>query len=471
MKQFRAPTESLGELDAESVGSLILAAADVAVIVDRDGVIRDLGFGSEELAAEWQGRWLGRRWADTVTAESRNKIDAMLAEAASLAAPRWRQVNHPSSRGADVPVIYAAVQLGRRGRTVAVGRDLRPTAVLQQRLIDVQQSMERDYSRLRHVETRYRLLFEITAEPVLIVDALTQRVIEANPAAGQAFEPSARRLAGRQFPEGFDTQSMQAIQALLAVVRATGRADEARVRSLDGKREWVVSASLFRQDAASLFLVRIVPPAAESTVLHARTRARLLRLVETGPDAFVVTGRDGRILTANASFLDLAQLATEEQARGESLDRWLGRPGVDLSVLLANLRQHGTVRLFATTLRGEYGATSDIEVSASSVDDGEDAGFGFAIRNVGRRLPAIGSTARELPRSVEQLAELVGRVPLKDLVRETTDVIERLCIEAALELTGDNRASAAEILGLSRQSLYVKLRRYGLGELAGDGEG
>ena len=36
----------------------------------------------------------------------------------------------------------------------------------------------------------------------------------------------------------------------------------------------------------------------------------------------------------------------------------------------------------------------------------------------------------------------------------------------ALEITGDNRASAAEILGLSRQSLYAKLRRYGLGELA-----
>ena len=32
----------------------------------------------------------------------------------------------------------------------------------------------------------------------------------------------------------------------------------------------------------------------------------------------------------------------------------------------------------------------------------------------------------------------------------------------ALKLTGNNRASAAEMLGLSRQSLYVKLRRYSL---------
>jgi DNA-binding NtrC family response regulator len=90
--------------------------------------------------------------------------------------------------------------------------------------------------------------------------------------------------------------------------------------------------------------------------------------------------------------------------------------------------------------------------------------FGFTIRDVGRRLRTDLRAGRELPRSVEQLTELVGRVPLRELVREATDVIERLCIEAALELTGDNRASAAEMLGLSRQSLYVKLRRYGLVE-------
>jgi DNA-binding NtrC family response regulator len=65
---------------------------------------------------------------------------------------------------------------------------------------------------------------------------------------------------------------------------------------------------------------------------------------------------------------------------------------------------------------------------------------------------------------------LIGRVPLRDLVREATDVIEKLSIEAALELTGDNRASAAEMLGLSRQSLYVKLRRFGLAEHAAEGE-
>jgi DNA-binding NtrC family response regulator len=47
-------------------------------------------------------------------------------------------------------------------------------------------------------------------------------------------------------------------------------------------------------------------------------------------------------------------------------------------------------------------------------------------------------------------------------VRDTVGAVERHYIEAALELTGGNRTAAAELLGLSRQSLYSKLDRYGL---------
>ena len=56
--------------------------------------------------------------------------------------------------------------------------------------------------------------------------------------------------------------------------------------------------------------------------------------------------------------------------------------------------------------------------------------------------------------------DLVGSASLKEIVSETTDVIEKICIEAALEITNNNRAAAAEMLGLSRQSLYVKLSKF-----------
>ncbi|MBK1729533.1 helix-turn-helix domain-containing protein [Halorhodospira halophila] len=92
----------------------------------------------------------------------------------------------------------------------------------------------------------------------------------------------------------------------------------------------------------------------------------------------------------------------------------------------------------------------------------------------GQRFAALGrdlrpcAALRQQPRehnrlrSIEQTTALVGQVPLRDLVREATDLIERMCIETALSITHDNRASAAELLGLSRQSLYSKLRRHGL---------
>jgi transcriptional regulator PpsR len=187
--------------------------------------------------------------------------------------------------------------------------------------------------------------------------------------------------------------------------------------------------------------------------------------MEDLPDGFVVTDPEGHILTANTAFLDLAQLSNREQARGQPLENWFGRSGVDISVLMANLREHGSVRNFSTIVRGAYGSLEEVEVAAVAVLGGELPCLGFVIRSTAIRSAAKLGPA-SLARSVEQLTELVGRVSLKDLVRESSDLIEKLCIEAALELTGDNRASAAEMLGLSRQSLYVKLRRYGLGDLA-----
>ena len=176
----------------------------------------------------------------------------------------------------------------------------------------------------------------------------------------------------------------------------------------------------------------------------------------------------GTVLYANRSFAEMAQFDTSEQVVGEPLDRWLGRSGVDLGVLMANLRQNDAVRLFPTVIRGRFGSETSVEISAASVPNGKQSCLGFTVRDVGRRLQteseSRGSDNPGLSRAVAQLAELVGRVPLKDIVGQTTDLIEQMCIEAALQLTRDNRAAAAEMLGLSRQSLYVKLRRYGLGE-------
>jgi transcriptional regulator PpsR len=413
---------------------------------------------------------VGKNWADVVRADSRTKVANLLADASAKGEPRWRHLNHPAASGGDVPILYAAVRAGAPGRIVVFGRDLRAVSSLQRRLVDAQQSMERDYARIRHVEGRYRLLFQMASDAVVIVEATTRKVLDSNPMARRLFGAAAESGHVLPLEAAFTADGAQSVALLLAGVQASGRADDVRATLSEDNREVVVSASLFRDDGGSACLLRIATPHSDQAGLVVpKIKSKLLKLMESAPDAFVVTDDDGRVITANAAFLELAQMPTEDLVRGESLDRWLGRAGVDLGVLSATLRQAGSVRLFATTLRGELGEPSEVEISAVTVMNGGKPCFGFAIRDVGRRLLSearTGDAERTLPRSLEHMTKLIGRVALKDLVREATDVIERLCIEAALELTDDNRASAAEILGLSRQSLYVKLRRYGLGDPA-----
>ncbi|WP_431282000.1 transcriptional regulator PpsR [Humitalea sp. 24SJ18S-53] len=471
MKSFQAPKIALGQLDAEAVATLVAAAADISLVLDAAGIIRDVAFSSDDLLAEFgqSESWIGRPWIDTVARDSRPKVQDMLRAPQDPSRPRWRHVNQLGAGGASVPILCTCSALDKSGGLVVFGRNLRSISQLQQRLVEVQQSVERGYSQLRQAETRYRLLFQTSEDAVLIVEGDNGKVLEANPAAQRLFGTAARRLVGRPVAESFAIDSREGVLAMLASLRGVGRAGEVEVRLADGDAPFRVTGTTLRHDNGLVFLVRLSPVSAQRQPAGIPEGHRnLLRLAENAPDALVVTDSDGAILTANAAFLDMAQLTSEEQLRGESLDRWLGRQGLEADVLLSNLRNRGAVRLYATTLRGRLGTTLDVEISAVSVMEGSNRRYGFAIRDVSARLKRPPNGAAVHGRSVQELTELVGRVPLKDLVREAADAIERLCIEAALEITGDNRASAAEMLGLSRQSLYVKLHRFGLGDLDAD---
>ncbi len=474
VRPFEAPGQFLANLDLDSAADLITAAADVVLIVDEDGVIRDMALSGDDLEGSLLLDWRGKPWAQTVTVESQPKIEALLRDHGGLTADgvRWRHVNHTLSDGAELPLSYSVVPVRRQGEVgrpafcAAFGRDMRPQAAVQQRLVRAQQTMERDYWRLRQIETRYRLLFQTASQPVIILQGSVDKIEEANPAAHDLFGDTAKQ-SGWTLADSLDAPSMQALRDMLERLRSSGRSEPCKVRTTVNAEELELTASQFRQENKQFYLLRFVRAADMAQTSVSQAKQQLLQVMESAPDALVVTDLEGRILSANRAFLDLGQLGSEDQARSELLDKWLGRTGVDFRVLLSNLRQHGSVRLFATQMRGEYGSTAEVEISAVAVTNPQPC-LGFTIRDMGRRLNESTRGDKELPRSASQMTELVGRLPLKDIVRETTDLIEQLCIEAALELTGDNRASAAEMLGLSRQSLYIKLRRFGILESTGE---
>ena len=200
LSRFSAPADALAGIDAGAAGELIASVADVALVVDSEGVIIDAAFSDTDLAKAAYLDWIGKRWVDTVTVESGVKIEELLRDASQRSATRWRQVNHPNAvEGPDIPIRYRTIRFGPDKRVLAVGRDLRPLAALQQRLAEAQQAMEREYTRIRNAEKRYRMLFQLASEAVLIVDSGSGRVTEANPSAATLLGIEPRRLVGQAF--------------------------------------------------------------------------------------------------------------------------------------------------------------------------------------------------------------------------------------------------------------------------------
>ena len=164
------------------MSNINIAQPDVTLLLDLDGVIREATL-SRSLSDEGVEGWLGKPWNDTVVDTGGDKVRRMLTDAREQGVSAFRQVTQRFPSGLELPMEYTTVLLGGRAGLLAVGKNLQAVAELQARLIAAQQAMERDYWKMREVETRYRLLFDTSHEPVVLLRASDLRILQANPAA------------------------------------------------------------------------------------------------------------------------------------------------------------------------------------------------------------------------------------------------------------------------------------------------
>jgi transcriptional regulator PpsR len=458
---FRDPDHFLSGFDSGAVSRLIQQSTDIAVIIE-DGRVKDVAVMPDDLRKAGFGEgWIGQPWINTVNPDSRGKIEALLAGGEPGTVARARQVNHPSRNVQDIPVAYRTLRAGPSNSLIALGRDLREASELQQRLIHAQQKLERDYAQMRRAEARYKVIFESVSEPILIVTTDDFLIETGNRAAAEALGVDAAEFLQGELTSAFAPAAARQLDRFAARAAASGGAELKGVELLDGRR-CNLFATLFGSSQDARLIVKIqtkqAPAAAGPT--------RFLQALDDLPDGLIVCDPELRILSVNRAFLDMVHQPGREAMIGARLADFLGRSQTDINVLMSSLKTHGAARNFATVLRDRYNTEDSVEVSAVSTGEGDDTMLAFSIRSVARRINLDPPLGQELPRSVDHLTNLVGRMPLKDIVRDSTTLIERLCIEAALKITEDNRASAAEILGLSRQGLYSKLKRFGFEDKA-----
>lgn len=411
--------------------------------------------GMAALVTGWEGRELQSIFAE----ESWAKLSARLAGPETGPA---LELNHAGLTQYEFPVRYVLRRFPGTDTLLMLGRDLRPLAEVQQQLVQAHRAIGRDHESQRELETRYRVLMEENSFPLLIVSETTGRIVDLNSSAARLLGAQRNDLLNSPVAQEFDGRRRgELIETLARNATNNENGDYVDLNVRRTAQRVKVSAKMFRASRDRLLLCRI--GLSESAQSQESDRSLMMQnLFEKGTDAIIFVDGNGLIKAANEAFLHLTDSHSTSVVIDRAFSDFLSRGAVDLKVLLDNVKRVGHLRHYRTRLNTDYMGEVSVELSATLFQDKGKQVIGIVARDsvVTDRvvLPVTGGEHEGL----RNVMRLVGYSTLKEIVDETTEIIERMCIEAALEMSGNNRAAAAELLSLSRQSLYVKLRKFGI---------
>ena len=173
------------DLSIDDVQGIVTAAADIALIIDANGVIASVMLNTVDDSFGNLEHWAGRPVVEFLTEESVSKFTE--AHAAFLAgnAPRKQiELNHQDNASWEFPVRYSLQGLGKTDYVLMLGRDLRPIAETQQQLVQAQIALEKGYEARREFDARYRVLLNNTRDAIVFASVRDGRVKDMNePAA------------------------------------------------------------------------------------------------------------------------------------------------------------------------------------------------------------------------------------------------------------------------------------------------
>jgi transcriptional regulator PpsR len=439
-----------------------LARPDITLTLDADGVIRN-AVSAEGLAGEGLSAWLGRPWGETIDPSVEALVRKMIGDIRNSGASSFVKVTQRLPSGREVPMEYTTFSLGEKAGFVAIGKNLQVISDLQSRLQIAQQERERDYWKIREIETRYRMLFDASSEASVLVLVTNQRIVEANVAAIR----SLGLLPGSEFFPDLNAHDRQSFEAMLKQVREQGRAPGIALHVPPSLALYSLRASLMKSESGLYYLFQMAPLGPQPTTI-AKASFSVDEVIQRLPDGFAIVDMDGTIRRTNHTFLDLVQMGSEGAVVGQTMKRWLSQPGADLGVLMGLVQKHGSVTRMDTMLHGELGADTAVEISAVGNKAAKPDYVGLLLRDTTMRaatdaapLPAAAPLVETVSATGNFLAQ---NLTLEQLVKGSTRTIEQNAIVSALEACQGNRTLAARRLGLSRQSLHTKLKKYSLEE-------
>jgi len=257
----------------------------------------------------------------------------------------------------------------------------------------------------------------------IIAEVADLGIKDVNSAALSMFDMPLDDLIGRPLSGCFVQRDAG---DLLSDLTTNAIADAAEpLRAMLRSSDEIVSLTpvLFRAAGDRMVLCRIAHQDA-TNIRDDDLSANLRGMYHGTPDAIVFASDDGRILSANDGFLSLVDTAHDISVRGKTLTDYLQRGSVDVKVMIENAARNGRMRAYATKIAGDYGSPRAIEISVTRLMAGQDTVFAFAMRETGSTDKARESVGTPAEAAMLSVKELVGQATLKEIVAETTNVVD-----------------------------------------------
>ncbi len=445
--------------DIDLLNNILGTAADIILVLGKDGMIKearrqgesDLIFNSDE--------WEGKNIRDLVSIGCKEKIDSLLKLPSDSQSTRALQISHPGTEDTDAPVSYRATKLNARGDLILFGQCEIKLTAMQNRLFEAQITLDREISKLRRKQDIYKNIFKSSKIPQVIVEVDTLQVVDLNAEAKRAIGPekakSKRPLIFDLFPA--DDNSILH-KALLS--SAENSLDPVQINLKDGSTAQLSASSHYMDGKNHVLLEILCEGEVHSPQEFPHAIGNISDIIEVMPDAYVVLDEMQKVVAANSLFYRLFAIQDDYDLTSLSFETLWDEPRVHAEALFSKLHNKGMAKVEAVIVKNLHNDKITVDISGHKFVSDQDVCLGLSFRkNVGDDHASF-SLGQDRTLPDQWVESLVNTMSLKEIVRQTTDSIEQLCIDRALKLTENNRASTAKLLGISRQSLYLKMKSY-----------
>jgi PAS domain S-box-containing protein len=322
-----------------------------------------------------------------------------------------------------------------------------------------EQAETRGEQAIRASELRYRRLFETAQDGILILDAGTGQVVDANPFMKHLLGYSQEEILGRKLWEIGPFKGAAASKIAFAELQ---NADRIRYEGLpletkDGRRvevEFISNACLVDQKRLIQCNIRDITERKQAE----KTATRLAAIVESSDDAIIGEDLEGVIQSWNTG---------AEKIFGHSTGEMVGSPMALLipadrpdeeSQILEKIKHGESVRNFETVRQAKDGRRIDVSVTVSPIKDstGQIIGMSKVARDITERRKLEAQFRQS--QKMDAIGQLAGGV-----AHDFNNILGVIQIQSALLKTGDNlspkQLDFAEQIGAATQRAAALTRQ------------